>query len=138
MDASHLRIRSLAITAFLLAAVAWPLIARADDIDGTVKLARQYLSSESSRERRRLAAKLNEYEGDFQPVLDRLSAKTYEPVRSGYRPERHFSDPELLEKHPDDLLYFMVPKGYRPETATGLIIFMHGGGKTSSRRAPRL
>ncbi len=44
--------------------------------------------------------------------------------------------PELREKHPDDLLYFMVPDTYRPNRSTGLIIFMHGGGHASLRTWP--
>ena len=31
----------------------------------------------------------------------------------------------------DDLLYFIVPKTYRPEQAAGLVVFMHGSGKGS-------
>ena len=39
----------------------------------------------------------------------------------------------VREKHPDDLLYLVVPSGYRPEEPTPLVVFMHGGGKGSPR-----
>jgi len=58
-------------------------------------------------------------------------------VEAGYFAEHHFRVPELREKHPDDLLFYVVPGSYRPDTPTGLIILMHGGGHGSPRTAPR-
>jgi predicted esterase len=110
---------------------------RAMDQAEALKLAREYLASDDGAERRQLAADLAEYEGDPQPLIEKLAAQSYEPVEAGYHSEEHFSVAALLAKHPDDLLYFTVPKSYRPDRATGLIVFMHGGGNTSSRRAPR-
>jgi predicted esterase len=118
-------------------ALACPLNGQATDQDRAIKRAREYLASDEDDERRGLAEQLDGYHGDFEPVLRALSARQYGPVKPGYHPEEHFSDPDLLSKHPDDVLYFTVPKSYRPEKSTGLIIFMHGGGRTSSRRAPR-
>lgn len=102
-----------------------------------VDLARDYLSSDDDDDRREMAAKLVEYDGDFQPVIRELSNQSFKPVKAGYLPEEHFSVPTLLEKRPDDLLYFTVPKAYQPDRPTGLIVFMHGGGNASSRRAPK-
>ena len=45
---------------------------------------------------------------------------------------------KLRKKHPAELLYFDVPETYRRDTPSGLIVFMHGGGKTTSSRAPRV
>jgi len=35
------------------------------------------------------------------------------------------------------LLFYVVPESYRPETPTGLVVLMHGGGLKSTRTAPR-
>ncbi|HEY2253508.1 MAG TPA: alpha/beta fold hydrolase, partial [Planctomycetaceae bacterium] len=102
-----------------------------------VDAAREYLATDDDDEREELAAKLARFDGDLEPVIRDLSARSFKPVKAGYLPEQHFSVPALLEKHPQDLLYFTVPRDYRPDRSTGLIVFMHGGGNTSSRRAPR-
>lgn len=65
-----------------------------------------------------------------------LSQRNYTPVATGYHAEETFRDPRRLEKYPKDLLYFVVPKTYDPKRPTGLIVFMHGGGKNTSRDAP--
>lgn len=118
--------------AFLMA-VSAPL-----GFDEAVEVGRQYLSNEDDVPRAMLSAKLANYEGEIQPVLDKLAQRQYRPVEPGYHPEEHFSRADLLEKHVDDLLYFTVPKSYRPDTPTGLIVFMHGGGSRTSRYAPRV
>lgn len=121
----------------MLIVLAWPESTRAVDQTQAVKLAREYLASDDDSDRQRLTVKLDEYEGDLQPLIRKLGTRSFEAVQAGYHPEEHFSVPELHTKHPDDLLYFTVPKGYRPDRSTGLIVFLHGGGNTSSRRAPR-
>src|SRR5204863_5353650 len=121
----------------LLVAVAWPGGARAMDQDRAVKLAREFLASDDGDKREQLSARLAGYDGDIQPVLQKLSANSYKAVEPGYHYEEHFSTPDLHKQHPKDLLYFTVPKSYRPDRSTGLIVFMHGGGNASSRRAPR-
>ena len=121
----------------MFAAIAWSHGAQAMNQVQAVELAIEYLASEHDADRRKLAAKLAEYDGDLDSVLQSLSTRSFEPVEPGYHPEEHFSVPKLLTKHPDDLLYFTVPKDYREDRSAGLIVFMHGGGNTSSRRAPR-
>src|SRR5260370_36594555 len=117
--------------------VLWPGPAGAVDQAVGVQLARSNLASDDNDEREALAAKLAGYKGEIEPVLEKLSSRRFEPVEAGYLPEEHFSVTKLLEKHADDLLYFTIPKSYRPDRATGLIVFMHGGGNKSSRNAPR-
>jgi predicted esterase len=111
--------------------------AQAIDPAEAIKLSRAYLASDDKIARRQLAKDLDNYDGAIEPVLARLSARSFEPVKAGYHPAEHFSDSKLRIKHPDDRLYFTVPKSYRPDRATGLIVFMHGGGATTTRRAPR-
>jgi poly(3-hydroxybutyrate) depolymerase len=124
--------------AVVLLTVAWPGRLPALDQVEAVKLSREYLASRDSAERRRLATTLDEYQGDIEPVIQELRAQTFQPIKSGYHPQEHFSVPELRKKHPRDLLYFMVPKDYSPDHPTGLIVFLHGGGRTTSRQAPRV
>lgn len=100
-------------------------------------MARAYLAAEDDDDRTELAEKLAEYKGEIEPLLKQLAAKTYEPVEPGYIPQENFSLSELRKKHKKDLLYFTVPKSYRPDRAAGLVVFMHGGGNSSSRRTPR-
>ncbi|HEY2838874.1 MAG TPA: alpha/beta fold hydrolase, partial [Pirellulales bacterium] len=100
-------------------------------------LAKQVLASDDSEERSALKKKLVQYQGDLDQVLHKLRARSFPTVDPGYHPQEHFSVPKLLEEYPDDLLYFTVPKSYRADRPTGLIIFMHGGGNASSRRSPR-
>jgi predicted esterase len=123
--------------AVILFIAVWPAAARAIEQAEAVQLSRSYLASDDDDERQNLASKLAGYEGDIEPLLEKLSSQRFEPVEAGYRPEEYFSVPALLARHPDDLLYFTIPKSYRPDRATGLIVFMHGGGNKSSRKAPR-
>jgi predicted esterase len=103
-----------------------------------IGFARQYLASQDPQDRRRLAAELAKYEGDPEPVLNRLSAQDHQRQSPGYHPNEHFKTSVLRRKHPDELLYFVVPETYRSDSAAGLIVFMHGGGKKTSSRAPRV
>jgi predicted esterase len=114
--------------------------AQAASLDQTdaVRLGREYLTSHDWQQRRRLSAQLGDYEGDIAPILQRLQERTYERVKPGYHPGEHFSAHDLRKKHPDELLYFDVPESYRRDKPTGLIVFMHGGGKKTSLRAPRV
>jgi poly(3-hydroxybutyrate) depolymerase len=105
------------------------------DQEAAVEVARQYLAGDDD-ERAELAAVLAGYSGPIDPVVQALGKQAFEPVEPGYHPKEHFALPELLERHPDDLLYFTVPPAYRPDRPTGLIVFMHGGGNKTSRQAP--
>ncbi|MGO8691437.1 MAG: serine aminopeptidase domain-containing protein [Thermoguttaceae bacterium] len=107
------------------------------DQDAAIKLGHQYLAADSRTERRRLAALLADYQGDIEPVLKRLSTQKHQTVKAGLHPAKHFISGELRKRHPEDLLYFVVPEGYRPERSSGLIIFLHGGGRKTSRNAPQ-
>ena len=135
---------SWAARSLLLLLIAVTLLASSEALaadlhpEDAVVLARRFLESSDSRERKALAAQLASYRGAIDPVLTRLRARTYNRVEAGFHPEKSFSVPALREKHPDDLLYFNVPPDYSPKEPTGLIVFMHGGSNTSSRRAPRL
>jgi pimeloyl-ACP methyl ester carboxylesterase len=106
--------------------------------EDAVAASRDYLQSNDNEERAELRKRLSAYQGPIEPVLTRLRERTYNRVEPGYHYEKSFSIPALRDKHPDDLLYFNVPPNYSPKQATGLIVFMHGGGATSSRRAPRV
>jgi predicted esterase len=121
----------------IIATLGHPARTHAIDQPQAIKLSRQYLATEDKAERAKLTEKLAEYRGEIQPVLAALSSREFEPVESGYLPARRFSVSELRKKHSDDLLYFNVPKSYRPEQPTGLIVFLHGGGRTTPREAPR-
>ena len=107
---------------------AYPAVPWALDQIAAVKLCREYLASENRAERQALLARLAAYEGEIDPVLQSLGRQTYQPVKPGYHGEEHFASADFRKKHPDDLLYFVVPKDYRADRPTGLIVFLHGGG----------
>ncbi|MFN0055084.1 MAG: alpha/beta fold hydrolase [Planctomycetales bacterium] len=109
----------------------------AADLAAGVALAREFLACETAEERDEMADALEEYDDQIDDILQELGAAEYESVEPGYHPAEHFSVAELRDRYPDDLLYFSVPESYDPEEPTGLVVFLHGGGNTSSRRAPR-
>lgn len=106
------------------------------DLAEAIQLSRQFIATDSAAERKALAAKLQAYDGPVSPVLSRLWVREYRPVKPGYYPAESFGDEALRRRHADDLLYFAVPATYRPDRPTGLVIFLHGGGRTTSPRAP--
>lgn len=106
-----------------------------DGLRSAAALAQKYLDAEGD-ERRELAEELTEFDNRIDSVLRVLQRKAYETVEAGYLPDESFTVPELVEKHPDDLLFFHIPKSYRPDMPTGLIIFLHGGGGDSGRNFP--
>jgi predicted esterase len=121
------------ILAFLLAIAE---NTRAADFDETVRTARQYLECNDPQPRAALSEKLAEFTGDWRDVVTALRPRPSQAVKPGYYREQHFTDPQLRQKHPDDLLYLVVPTSYQPDQPTGLVVFMHGGGKGSPRTAP--
>jgi pimeloyl-ACP methyl ester carboxylesterase len=124
------------IYSLIAVALTYAAPALALDQDAAATLSRQYLASDSRAERAQLARRLADYDGPIDPVLRQLSARTYQAARQSYYPHVHFITPELLKRHPRDLLYYLVPNGYRPDRPSGLIIFMHGGGKSTTANAP--
>ena len=110
--------------------------ARAAGLEETVETARRFLACSDHQERVALSGKLAKYEGDWHDVVEALRPRSVKAVEPGYYREEHFKDPQLREKHSDDLLYLLVPSNYRLDRPTGLVVFMHGGGKGSPRTAP--
>jgi pimeloyl-ACP methyl ester carboxylesterase len=103
-------------------------------VDRAVALCKDYLSAEKPPQRLAILKQIAGYEGPTDPVIQRLAARSYQPVKPGSIPQQHFTTDALRKKHPDDLLYFLVPQNYRPEQPTGLVIFEHGGGAHTPRR----
>jgi predicted esterase len=121
-----------AIVGLVCVPSAWAL-----DHDAAVKLCREYLASENQAERQELLVRLTSYEGEIDAVLQSLGKRTFQSVKPGYHGEEHFTTADFRKKHPEDLLYFVVPKEYKPDQPSGLIVFLHGGGRTTSQHAPQ-
>lgn len=109
---------------------------RAEDLSETAALAKQYLQTADVQQRRSMAKQLAALDADWQKILLSLRPQPEEKMGPGYYGAEHFIVPHLRKKHADDLLYFIVPKAYRPGQPSGLVVFMHGGGKGSPRTAP--
>jgi len=103
-----------------------------------VPLCRQYLSAEGDA-RRELETRIREYDGPVEPVLEALAETetTDWQKTTGVLTSQHFESPELKASFPDDLLHFFIPEKYTPAQPVGLLIFMHGGGRTTPRDDPR-
>ncbi|MCE9555496.1 MAG: alpha/beta hydrolase [Planctomycetes bacterium] len=99
-------------------------------------LAREFLATRDASRRQQIAQRLATYDSAIEAVLAKLRQQEHTKTETGYRPREHFSTAALRKRHPNDLLYFTVPESYKPQQSTGLIVFMHGGGRTTSRRAP--
>lgn len=131
--------RWITIGVILLIACCSQLTTAAElDLDQAVATSREFLQTTDRDERAELAAKLATYRGFILPVLERLQSRQYKKYDAGYHPDVKFSIPELNDRHPNDLLFFNVPPSYSPQQPTGLIVFLHGGGATTGRRAPRV
>ncbi len=100
------------------------------------RLAAQYVASQDPAERHKLAIQLARFSGDPETVVRALSRRIFPPTAPGYYSHEHFRDKSLVKRRPDDLLYFLVPRAYRAERPTGLIVFLHGGGDSTPRTAP--
>ena len=110
--------------------------ADADSVSPQIRaLAAQYVAAYASV--KRLAHQLDNCGCDPESVVRALRPAPAKDAKPGYYDAEHFRSPELLKRHPDDLLFCVVPESYRPETPTGLIVLMHGGGKNSPRTHPR-
>lgn len=129
-------VRASLLLAGVCQLVVFPPTLRADDLAAAVQLAEQYLQSGDADEQELLSSKLATFDSNWQSVLTTLQFRPQRNTRPGYYGEEHFSDAGLRKKHPDDLLYFIVPRNYRPERATGLVVLMHGEGKGSPRTSP--
>jgi predicted esterase len=121
------------IPVFLLAI---PDDARGAELDEAVTTARQYLECTDRQQKAALSQKLAGFADDWRDVVEALRPRPTQAVEPGYYREEHFTNPQLRQKHPEDLLYLVVPTGYQPAQPTGLVVFMHGGGKGSPRTAP--
>ncbi|MFC1717946.1 hypothetical protein ACFL6S_30070 [Candidatus Poribacteria bacterium] len=101
-----------------------------------VRLSRSYLAA-SPDKKADLGTTLREYDGPIEPVIQELmvSQEKQWQQKTGVITAEHFTAPELREEYKDDLLYFYVPEEYDTTKPFGLLIFMHGGGKTTPRES---
>ena len=78
------------------------------------------------------------YQGPIEPILSALSkSDSAKPTADrGVLASQVFQHQDLKEKYADDLLHYFVPESYDPAKAVGLIVFMHGGSRTSPREHP--
>ena len=94
---------------FLALAPAW-----GEEIPAKVKaMAKEYLSVCEAAQT--LAGKLDQSGCDPIRVVRALRPKPEPDVKPGYYDAEHFRSPELRKKHPDDLLFYVVPESYRPD-----------------------
>ncbi|MCA9135294.1 MAG: hypothetical protein KDB00_01010 [Planctomycetales bacterium] len=94
--------------------------------------------AEASLAGRELADSISAYRGNFNDVINALSkvdTSNRQDV-SGVLSDQRFSCPELADAYSQDMLHFFVPDAYQTSKPFGLIIFMHGGGRTTDRQHP--
>jgi poly(3-hydroxybutyrate) depolymerase len=98
----------------------------------TAALCKRYLALPADQ-RAALENRLKAYSGSIQPVIEALKPPTCRETRSGEIIKEHFTAPGLLKRYPEELLYFFVPESYDAAKPFGLLIFMHGGDKSTPR-----
>ncbi|MDG1893437.1 MAG: alpha/beta hydrolase [Fuerstiella sp.] len=79
------------------------------------------------------------FSGEIDPVIRALTqpATTVRQDETGLLANQTFTKPQLQPSRADDLLHYFVPSAYAPSKPFGLLIFMHGGGRTTPRDHPR-
>ena len=92
--------------------------------------ARAYLVCEEASEAKELAKQLDTFEGDLAKVITALRATPPEKAETGWTNERPFQSPRLAAKYGDHCLTVYVPPDYDAAKPRGLLIFLHGGGRT--------
>jgi predicted esterase len=107
------------------------------DEDAIVEACRQFLKADGKPEAS-VVETIKAYDGPIEPIIERLSATPgadWQDV-SGVVANQSFQHPSLKAAYVDDRLHFFVPDSYAPEKPFGLVIFMHGGGRTTPREHP--
>jgi poly(3-hydroxybutyrate) depolymerase len=95
--------------------------------------ARDYLATTDKEERDRLAALFHTSSFDPVQTVRALRPHPVTDVAPGYHKSEHFLVPELRKRHPDDLLYYVVPESYTAKQPVPLAVVMHGGAKGTER-----
>ncbi len=95
---------------------------------------RCYLNEEGG-EGSSAVAEIAAYEGDIDKVVSVLSRSGNSDRQdlAGALTAQAFTCPDLKATYAQDMLHYYVPDAYTPSRPYGLIIFMHGGGRTTPR-----
>lgn len=122
--------------ATLVLLITAPCESWADD-EQVVAACRRFLTSDVQRTSSEVA-EVETYSGDIDRVIAMLSrqATLNHQNGSGVLANQSFQHDKLKAVYPDDLLHYFVPEAYDPSKPFGLIIFMHGGGRTTPRKHP--
>jgi len=94
-----------------------------------VDQARAYLAASTDEERARLRTDLDRYEGDFDNVVQALRPDPPKGPPTGLQKGRAWQSPRFADKYAGRPFTLYVPEDYDAQTARGLIIFLHGGGR---------
>ena len=101
--------------------------------DAVIRVAREYVATADPEHRSELAAELDRSGCDPVHLVRALRPLPAREVEPGYYRAEHFLAPDLREKYPDDLLYYVVPESYTPDEPSALAVVMHGGAKGDER-----
>jgi hypothetical protein len=82
----RLRVVACALLALLIGALLGAHPTQAMEPAQAARIARRYRASDDEDQRKRLAARLEEYDGPIEPVIKRLASRRYDAVETGYLP----------------------------------------------------
>ncbi|NOZ19733.1 MAG: esterase family protein [Planctomycetes bacterium] len=91
------------------------------------ELVQQYLYGSPEEKEAALAGLNADVDDPITRVRSRL-LRQWENRPKGLIAEDRFELSHLRERYPEELLSFLVPDGYDPAEATGLLVLLHGGG----------
>ena len=63
--------------------------------------------------------------------------RRYDGRPAGADLDDHFERPDLRQRYPEEVLNFLAPDQYTPDTPVGLLVLLHGGGSGTPRDAAR-
>ncbi len=120
----------------LMLLVTSPCNGQADD-QQIMAACRRFLASDGQGKPSKVLD-VESYSGDVDRIIAVLSQQTTLNRQdvSGVLKSQSFQHARLKAAHSDDLLHYFVPEAYELSKPFGLIIFMHGGGRTTAREHP--
>ena len=107
-----------------------------DDINKTVKLAKDFLALQNTSAKTKLAGELETFKGDFDEVVKQLQPKARYKAETGLLKQISFSDETFQSRYSWSRMTCVVPENYDPMQSYGLLIFLHGGGTGIENTAP--
>ena len=101
-----------------------------------VGIARDYLGSTSAARLTQLSKELSRYDVEWDSVIKGLQPVPPVAEKLNRLISDRFRTPHLKRKHPDARLYYVIPGSYTNTVPNGLLIYLHGGNRSTQSDMP--